>query len=44
MSELDVDSSDDLFEFTNEYQRLFGKEPYGSVIFFYSIFVLRNFE
>ena len=43
MSELDVDSSDDLFEFTNEYQ-LFGKEPYGSVIFFYSIFVLRNFE
>lgn len=26
-SELDVDSSDNLFEFTNEYQRVFSKQP-----------------
>lgn len=43
-SERDVDSRSNLFEFTNEYQRMFSKEPCGSVSLFYSIFVFRNFE
>ena len=42
-SELDVDSSDNLFEFTNEYQRVFSKQPYGRVSFFNSN-VFRNFD
>ena len=42
-SELDVDSSGNLLEFTNEYQRVFSKQPYGRVTFFNSN-VFRNFE
>lgn len=38
-SELDVDSRDDLFELTNVYQRIFGKEPFGSVSLFTFLFV-----
>ena len=31
--EFDVDGSDDLFQFTDVYQRVFGKEPYNSLSF-----------
>ena len=35
MSNFHVDSTDDLFELTNVYQQVFGKEPYGHASLLY---------